>query len=74
LNRAVFSSAFSITLDAQGRIILPIPLREWAQIEDEVVIAGVNNYIEIWNKPQWEAEKATSQEESWQIIESMERR
>ena len=73
LNRAIFATAFSLNLDGQGRIALPIPLREYAGIEDEVVIAGVNTYLELWNKEQWEAEKASSQEQAGQIIESLER-
>ena len=73
LNRAIFATAFSLSIDGQGRLALPIPLREYAGIEDEVVIIGTNNCLELWNKEQWEAEKATSQEEAWQIIESLER-
>ena len=72
LNRATFATAFSLNIDGQGRIALPIPLRQYAGIEEEVVIAGANNYLELWNKEQWEAEKATSQEQTWQIIESLE--
>jgi len=73
LNRAIFATAFSLNLDGQGRIALPTPLREYAEIEDEVVIAGVNAYLELWNMKQWQAEKATSQEQAGQIIESLER-
>jgi len=73
LNRAIFATAFSLNIDKQGRIALPIPLREYAEIEDELVIAGVNTYLELWNKEQWESEKAISQEQAWQIIESLER-
>ena len=73
LNRAFFASAFNLVIDNQGRIALPVPLREYAGIEDEVVIAGVNTYLEIWNKEQWEEEIAVSQEQAWQIIESLER-
>ena len=72
LNRAIFATAFNLSLDGQGRIALPIPLREYAGIEDEVIIAGANTYIELWTKEQWEAEKAISQEQAWQIIESLE--
>ena len=72
LNRAIFATAFSLNIDGQGRIALPIPLRQYADIEEEVVIAGANNYLELWNKEQWEAEKAISQEQTWQIIESLE--
>ncbi len=72
LNRALFSTAFSLYIDGQGRIALPVPLRDYAQIDNEVVIAGADTYIELWDKEQWEAEKAASQEQAWQIIESLE--
>ena len=74
LNRAFFATAFSLSIDNQGRVALPIPLREYAGIEDEVIIAGVNSYLELWNKEQWEIEKSISQEQAWQIIESLEER
>ena len=73
LYRAVFATAFSLALDGQGRITLPALLREHAGIEDEVVIAGTHKYLEIWNKELWEEEKTVSQEQAWQIIESLER-
>ena len=74
LNRAIFATAFSLTTDKQGRIALPVPLRQYAAIDDEVVIAGANNYLEIWDKVGWEEEKTISQEQTWQIIESWESR
>ncbi len=73
LNRALFATAFSIKIDGQGRIALPISLKQYAEIVDEVIIAGANNYLELWNKVRWEEEKAISQEQAWQIIESLER-
>ncbi len=73
LNRAFFATAFNLGVDKQGRIALPVPLREYAGIEEELVIIGANNYLELWNKAQWEEEKAISQEQAWQIIESLER-
>jgi len=72
LNRAIFATAFSTSIDGQGRVALPPPLREYAEIVDEVVVAGANNYLELWNKVHWEEEKAISREQSWQIIESLE--
>jgi MraZ protein len=73
LNRAIFATAFRLNIDRQSRVAIPIPLREYAGIEDEVIIAGANTYFELWNKEQWESEKAISQEQAWQIIESLER-
>jgi len=73
LNRAIFATAFYLSIDGQGRIALSVPLREYAEIVDEVVIAGANTYLEIWNIVLWEEEKAASQEQAWQIIESLEK-
>jgi MraZ protein len=72
LSRAIFATAFSTKIDNQGRIAIPAPLREHAGIVDDVVIAGANTYLEIWNKELWEEEKADSQQQAWQIIESLE--
>ncbi len=74
LNRAIFATAFSTFIDGQGRVALPVPLREHAEIVDDVVVAGANTYLEIWNKIHWEEEKAVSQDQAWQIIESLEKR
>jgi len=73
LNRALFATAFSTNLDGQGRVALPPPLREYAEIVDDVIVAGANNYLELWNKVHWGEEKAVSLEQAWQIIESLER-
>jgi MraZ protein len=72
LSRALFSAAFSTKIDNQGRIAIPAPLRDHAGITDDVVVAGVNSNLEIWNKALWDVEKADSLEQAWQIIESLE--
>jgi MraZ protein len=72
LNRAIFAAAFSLNIDGQGRLALPSQLKEYAEIKDETVVAGVNNYFELWNKQRWAEEKATSREQAWQIMESLE--
>jgi len=74
LSRALFATAFVTRIDGQGRVALPAPLREHAQIVDEIVIVGLNTNLEIWNKVLWEEEKNISQEQAWQIIESLENR
>ncbi len=73
LKRALFATAFSLRMDGQGRIALPVSLRLHAEIADDVVIVGANNYLEIWDKLRWGEEKVTSQEQAWQIVESLER-
>ena len=41
-------------LDKQGRILLPASLREFAELEKDVVLVGVGSRIEIWNKEKYE--------------------
>jgi MraZ protein len=72
LSRVIFAMAFSTRVDNQGRVGIPAPLREYAGIAEDVVVAGANNYFEIWDKALWEEEKVISQQQVWQIIESLE--
>ena len=72
MNRAMFGTAFSLTLDGQGRIALPATLRSSVEIGDTVFVVGANNCVEIWNANLWEIEKTAAEEQLWQIIESLE--
>lgn len=74
LNRAIFSTAFEAEMDSQGRITIPAKLRQYAGIDETVVIAGANKYLELWGKAQWGSEITDCQEESYHIMESMEKR
>ena len=73
LSRALFATAYQLTLDGQGRVNLPGNLREYAGISEDVVIAGLNNYLEVWDRVQWSAARSAGQEQAWQIIESLEK-
>lgn len=72
INRSTFSSAFQQELDGQGRVLIPPQLREYAEINGEVKVAGVNTHLEIWSKEQWAVERASLDEEAWQLAESVE--
>jgi MraZ protein len=55
LRRQLFSNAAKCEPDAQGRILLPQKLRQYAGLEKDVVIAGVSSRAEIWNAEKWAA-------------------
>jgi MraZ protein len=57
--RRVFSGAVDLVPDRQGRILLPTYLRSFADIDGEVVIAGMYNYLEIWSTEAWQAVRAS---------------
>lgn len=48
--RFFFGGACECEVDKQGRILIPANLREYAQIDKDVVSVGVYSRIEIWNK------------------------
>lgn len=54
-NRLYFSGACEVLCDKQGRILIPVYLKEYAGIKDDVVIIGVSDRIEIWAKEKWES-------------------
>lgn len=72
LHRVIFGAAFSLVLDGQGRVALPVSLRQYAEIGDTAIVVGANNCIEIWNQESWNSEKMSAEEQVWQIIESLE--
>lgn len=56
--RPLFANAAKCEPDAQGRILLPGKLREYAGITKDVVVIGVSNRAEIWDAAAWNAEEA----------------
>ncbi len=54
--RKLFALACECELDKQGRILIAPGLREKAQLEGDIMLAGANNRIEIWNRARWNEE------------------
>lgn len=52
-NRLYFSGASEVDVDSQGRITLTEHLKEFAKIKREIVIIGVVDRIEVWDKECW---------------------
>lgn len=53
-NRFMLAGAVEANIDGSGRILIPDFLKEFADIDDSVVLAGVHNRIEIWNEERWD--------------------
>ena len=51
--RFMFSSASDSIPDRQGRVLLPQGLRNYAGINNEAIIIGVMNRVEIWQPDKW---------------------
>jgi len=60
--RELFSGAAECDVDKQGRIMIPAMLREHASLDGEVIVVGVFERIEIWNKELWDEYRKESSE------------
>ena len=56
--RLVFAEASDLTLDAQGRILIPPELRRYAGLERDALIIGMDTALEIWSPERWQAVEA----------------
>jgi MraZ protein len=68
--RSFFAGAAEVAPDRQGRVPVPVHLRDFAglSLEREVVVAGVLSRIEIWDAQKW----ATREQEGEQVISAAE--
>lgn len=53
MQRFLLGNAQFVELDSKGRCVLPEYLRAYAEIQDDVVYAGIERFVEIWNTKKW---------------------
>ena len=70
-SRMMLGGAMDVEIDKQGRIILPKYLIDYAQIKHQVIITGLYNRLEIWDKQVWEAYKERTEKESAAMAEQL---
>jgi MraZ protein len=61
--RMYLSAAVECEFDKQGRILVPPPLRDHAELTKDVIWAGMGRTAELWAKERWEAAQAMSEAE-----------
>lgn len=54
-NRFMLGGAVEVSVDSIGRILIPDFLKDYAKLKTKVVLAGVNDHIEIWDEKIWRA-------------------
>ena len=54
--RNIVGSSLEVVTDKKGRILVPGNLREHAGLDKDVVLAGVIDKIEVWDKERWQAQ------------------
>jgi MraZ protein len=69
--RFFYSSAMDCVIDKQGRLLIPPSLREYANLQKDVVLVGEGRKIEIWAKERWSEVVQRAQEEFDQISDTL---
>ena len=62
IKRFIFDGAFNVEFDAQGRIVIPPTLREYAALDASAHLIGMNSYIELWSSEMWSTEEELTAE------------
>ena len=57
MSRFLLSGAVETEVDSAGRILIPEYLKEFADLKSRVVLAGVQDRVEIWNEKTWDEYK-----------------
>jgi MraZ protein len=57
LKRYMFSGAFELEFDSQGRVVIPKSLMDYANLKDgeTCTFIGAGDHFEIWNKEKWDS-------------------
>ncbi|OGM07650.1 hypothetical protein A3E15_02940 [Candidatus Woesebacteria bacterium RIFCSPHIGHO2_12_FULL_42_9] len=71
IERFILGSAFEVTPDNQGRIIIPEILAGFAGLENELVFLGLGDRVEIWGRKIWEERAGKIAETTRDYIENL---
>jgi MraZ protein len=69
--RFLYSAATECELDRQGRINVPKPLMQHAELSKACVLVGVSNRIEIWGEDRWNSFAEGAEENFDEISENL---
>lgn len=62
LKRMLLGYAHECELDTNGRLLLPPPLRQYANLDKRAMLVGQLNKFELWDEAQWQQQIQLSHE------------
>lgn len=73
IDRFILGSAFEVSLDSQGRFVIPEILVKYALIDEEVVFLGLGDRAEIWAIERFRELEKESEKRAKEAIEKIAR-
>lgn len=70
-NRFMLSGAAEVEVDSAGRILIPDFLKDFAELEQKIILAGIHNRVEIWNDLKWREYKERVEKQADQLAEKL---
>ena len=73
MQRHFFSGAVQAQPDKLGRVVIPQYLRAYAGLEEDVVVVGLADRVEVWARAEWERERGEAERDSADLAEHLAR-
>ena len=70
-DRFILGSAFEMSGDSQGRIVIPSVLSDFAKIKKNIVFLGLGNRVEMWGLTEWEKREQYIASHAESLVETM---
>lgn len=71
IRRYLQANVVIVQIDFQGRILIPAPYKQYAELKSEAIVAGVGNYFEIWQPENFERYFASASEHYLSDLENL---
>lgn len=72
IQRFFYGGMTECEIDKQGRILIPSNLRDYAELEKDIIVIGLNKRAEIWNKSNWDVQNEKFIENTDEVALQME--
>ena len=69
--RLMLAGATDVTMDKQGRIVIPDYLKEYAGIDKNVTVAGLFNRLEVWDQQKWQRYKKQAESNTDKVAQQL---
>jgi len=69
--RFIFGGAYELDVDGQGRFVLPANLKQYAQINNEIIFIAIKDWVEVWDLEIWRKKLADLSTKAGDIAEKL---